>query len=185
MDYGSFTLAGAFAVFGAMDKLDGWAARRAEKRGLPPTYADMKRDPFHDKLYAYMAMSTAAVMVTAEGLLTHDHSKVATGGGIIANMAAIAVRDIKMTRSRDHAVDGVKPAAIGINKWKTGVQNVAHTIAVSPLPAWLSWPAYTGVTGMAYLGYKIADRVYKGEEYPGIREASRRVFRREELQLAA
>jgi len=38
---------------------------------------------------------------------------------------------------------------------------------------------------MAALGYKIADRVYKGEEYPGLVEATRRVIRRQELELAA
>lgn len=185
LEFHSLGIAGAFAVCGAMDKLDGGAARAAGKRGLHPTYRDMKRDPLHDKIYAYMAMSTAAIMLTAEGCITRDHSKIATGAGIVANMAAVVVRDIKMTHSRNHVADGVKPEAIKINKLKTGAQNVAHTLVASPLPSWVSWPAYSVITGWSWLGYKIADRVHKGEEYPGFMQATKRVLLRSELELAA
>lgn len=186
LDFESYTLAGAFAVMGAMDKLDGMAARRAAKLGLPPTDKDKKKDPLHDKIFAYMAMTTATTMLTAEGILTKDYKKVANAGGIVLNMAALAVRDVKMTLSRKIASDNDRdPSAIPINKKKTGAQNAVHTLVMSPLPSWVTWPAYSFITGWAWLGYKIADRVHKGEEYPGIVEATRRVVTRQELELAA
>lgn len=185
MEMGSFALAGAGVVFGVMDKLDGMAARKAGERGLHPTEHDMKRDPFHDKLYAYMAMSTVAFMVAAEAIATKDYKKMGYAAGIVANMGVIGLRDVKMTKSRNNVVEGVAPEAIRINKWKTGVQNVAHALVMSPVPTWVSAPAYGAVSGMAWLGYKVADRVYKGERYPGIVEATRRVMSRKELVRAA
>jgi len=136
----SMSLAEAAVVYGVMDRLDGIFARRAARRGLHPTEKDMKRDPLHDKIYAYMAMGTAALMLASEGIVTKDHSKLGYAAGITANMGAVLYRDIKMTASRNNAVDGVKPAAIGINKWKTGAQNVAHALVMSPLPAWVPIP---------------------------------------------
>ena len=58
--------------------------------------------------------------------------------------------------------------AIKINKYKTGLQNVGHTLASSPLAGTrpgqaLIGAVYSTSTVMGEIGFRIADRIHNGD----------------------
>ena len=87
-----------------------------------------------------------------------------TYGATIATAQIVKlVRDYKMTESRGQAVAGADVSAISINKYKTGLEGVAHTMAVSPLTNTelgraITAGVYMTSSAMGVIGYRIADQ---------------------------
>ncbi|MCA9323840.1 hypothetical protein KC992_01930 [Candidatus Saccharibacteria bacterium] len=159
LQYKTIGLAAGIAGLGMADKGDGWLARKAVLNGIPITDADKKKDPFQDKLFFHMLIGSIALREVLDGNKLY-------GSALLASQIGTAVRDHKMTQSRNNAVEGAEVQAIAINKWKTGVQNLAHSEAVSPLADY-SWgqavvaSTYILSNVMGIVGYRQADRIHR------------------------
>lgn len=177
--------AGAVVLaLGALDKVDGFLGRRSQKNGVPITKRERDMDPFHDKIFAHMAMGSIALRgaldLTAQSYSEKDLSKAMQAGvlGIIAlNQVVTGGRDYFMTKSRQKAVEGADTSAIFASKLKTGIQNIGHAAAVSPLGLGVAAGIYTLTSGIALTSYFVADRKHRGEQYTGFWSGLRRTIR--------
>lgn len=140
----------------AADKVDGYFARKSVDYGIPILNHDKKKDPFQDKVFAHMFMGSLAVREFIDGNEKY-------GATIATAQIVKLVRDYKMTQSRERAAIGADVSAIHVNKYKTGLEGIAHTMAVSPLTnVELGRAATAGVyvtsSVMGVIGYKIAEQ---------------------------
>ncbi len=173
VEYQSWGMLSTAALFGVLDRFDGFLARRSERHGRPITDKDKAKDPFHDKVVTHLFMGSVVLRETAllEGFVdtmgefdpNYPYAAAVFGAQVVT-----AVRDKKMTESRAHAVESADTSAITINKQKTGVQNVAHACAASPLAATIPGALVTSglyimSTVMGVVGYKRADKIHKGQ----------------------
>jgi phosphatidylglycerophosphate synthase len=126
VQYRSIGLAMLVAGLGAADKGDGIFARKSAQNGVPITDHDKQKDPYHDKLFFHMMLGSIAVRELIDGNKLY-------GSVLLGSQIGTAVRDRKMTNSRNSAPEGAEISAIRINKWKTGLQNIAHVGATSPI----------------------------------------------------
>lgn len=126
LQYKTIGMAVAVGGLGAMDKADGIFARKSVENGIPITDHDKQKDPYHDKWFFHMLVGSVAIREVIDGHYVY-------AGAIGTSQLATAVRDYKMTKSRNEAPEGAEIAANEINKWKTGVQNLAHVGATSPI----------------------------------------------------
>jgi phosphatidylglycerophosphate synthase len=154
VQYRSIGLAMIVTGLGAADKGDGMLARRSAKNGVPITDHDKQKDPYHDKLFFHMLLGSIA---TRE-LLDQNY---VYGSVLLASQAVTAVRDRKMTQSRNLAPEGAEIAALPINKIKTGLQSVAHVGATSPIANTgigqvLVASTYVATNVMGIIGYRQA-----------------------------
>jgi hypothetical protein len=127
-DYHSWKLAGKVAVIGALDKVDGSLSRWAAKRlGVETTSNGAEKDQINDKRWAHIMFGALAT----RAFMNDDYS---FGKFMLANQAAVAARDVAVTRKRKEAeVLGVDAKAQKLGKYKTGLQNLTFTIATSPI----------------------------------------------------
>lgn len=126
LQYKTVGMASVVAGLGAVDKADGYFARKSVQNGIPITDHDKQKDPYHDKWFFHMMMGSIATREIIDRNYLY-------GTVIGISQIATAVRDYKMTKSRNEAAEGAEISALTINKWKTGVQNVAHVGATSPI----------------------------------------------------
>lgn len=160
--------AAGVAVLGAMDKLDGVLARKAEAAGVEITRKDREKDPIEDKKFNRRMMGAIAIREAISGAWDHKKSRIAFAGLVGLNLLLTEDRDMRMGESRANAVEGADTSAIWINKLKTGTQNVAHTLASSPLANTAPGQAmigmvYSASTAMGEIGFRIADKIHRGE----------------------
>jgi hypothetical protein len=148
------------ATLGFADKADGMCARYAEKLGIEITKEDREKDPIEDKKFNKAVMESLAMREYSEGNTFYASM-------LAANLFVTNIRDEKMDNSRADAVDGADTSAIRMNKYKTGAQNLAHTLAVSPITRsifgrLLVGSIYCASTGMGLIGYQKAHKNHRG-----------------------
>jgi hypothetical protein len=145
------------------DRADGWLARKAVNHGIPITDKDKKKDPFQDKIFFHMIIGSIAIREYLDG--NNGYAAV-----LALSQLGTAVRDHKMTRSRENAVENAEVKAIAINKYKTGLQNITHVEATSPLAEYsagrvLIAASYIMTNIMGVIGYNQAHKIH---QTPGI-----------------
>jgi hypothetical protein len=155
-------------ILGALDRVDGWLARKAEAHGVEITKADKEKDPAEDKKFNRWVMGSVAVREAVGGLYSKDAKRVLFAGGYMLSLLQTENRNDRMELSRANAVPDADTSAVEINKWKTGVQNVGHTLAVSPLAQTglgqaVTAGVYAASNVMGEIGLSIADRIHRGE----------------------
>lgn len=97
-----------------------------------------------------------------------DATRALFAGSLAISLYQTEDRNDRMERSRELATEGADTSAIWLNKWKTGVQNFGHTLAVSPFAATGFGQAviasvYGASNVMGEAGLRIADRIHRGE----------------------
>lgn len=145
IQYKTIGLALAVGTLAVGDKVDGTLARKSAKYGVPITDHDKQKDPYHDKIFFHMLLGSIA----ARELLDENYIY---GGVLLASQVVTAIRDKKMTQSRNLAPEGAEISALQINKFKTGLQSVANVGATSPI-------ADTGIGQMVVAGTYIATNI--------------------------
>jgi hypothetical protein len=166
----SFGAALSVGLLGAMDKLDGWLARKAEAHGVEITKEDKEKDPVEDKKFNRWVMGSVAVREAVGGIVRKDVGRTLVASGYLLSLMQTEDRNERMERSRTQAVPGADTKAIWLNQWKTGMQNLGHTLAVSPIArSGLGLTLTTGIYAtsnvMGEIGLGIADRIHRGETH--------------------
>ncbi len=156
------------AAIASLDKLDGYLGRKSAEYGVPITKEDKDLDSDADKEKTRLIMGSIAIRETIGGIHKRQPVRIAFAGALAVNMLWIHDRDRNMQNSRANAIEGADTGAIKINKIKTGLQNLGHTMSASPLAANpIGMATITGVyTLSSYIGqrgYEIADRIHRGE----------------------
>jgi len=165
-EHRSMRLAGSVALLGALDKADGILARKAEENGVPITKEDKEKDPRWDKVFNRCMMGSVAVRELVSGVRKRDPNRMLFAGIVGLNLIATEKRDEKMIESRASAVEGADTSAISINKYKTGIQNLSHSLATSEIVdsgsgQLITGVAYSASTIMGLIGLHEADKVHK------------------------
>lgn len=160
--------AATVAMLGAMDKFDGVLARKAEANGVPITREDKEKDPREDKRFNRLIMGALVVRELVSSVHNRDSKRALFAGTLALSLYQTEDRNERMELSRKQAVEGADTGAVWLNKWKTGVQNVGHTLAVSPLALsgvgqTVTSAFYIASNFMGEIGLSIADRIHRGE----------------------
>lgn len=163
--YGSIGGACLVASLGVADAVDGRVARYGARRyGLPITKHDNEMDPLLDKEFNKMFMIGFSVRAAQDGLVGYS-------GSLLAIQSAVDDRDRRMDVSRKSAVDDKNTAAIKLSKYKTGTQNLMHSVAMSPValnPVGRVGivAGYTASAGLGEISLRQADAKHRGDEIP-------------------
>lgn len=127
-DYQSWKLAGAVALIGVLDKVDGMLARfAAKRRGLETTAEGAESDQKSDKKWTYIMLGALAARAFRDGDTEY-------GAFLTANQTIIRTRDQMVNEKREEAqIYGVDAKAQKAGKVKTFAQNLTFTFMTSPL----------------------------------------------------
>jgi len=177
LDYKSLSLGAVTYAAAATDKLDGMLARASERNGVPITDEHKKLDPFHDKIFNHSLMAGYWVRELVESVAHHDKARGFGALAVAASQAAFIARDYKMTKSRENAPEGADVSAVPINKAKSAGQFLVQSAALTPVPSPVVAGAFAGLAGVSWVGYRIADKVHRGQEYSGFWPSIRDSFK--------
>lgn len=171
------SMGGAALVWGlgAADALDGRIARMGARRyGLVITPHDNNKDPILDKEYNKWMMGAFTLRALEDGHLLYAKS-------LYEIQRSVEDRDARMERSRSTASNVMATGAISINKYKTGMQDLCHGFAMSPMARTSAGRAailsgYVTSAFMGEVGLLQADAKHHGQDIPSVYEAAHAVI---------